>query len=89
MTRKMGDAISAVSDARKVEMMDTVKAVIEMSPVPADAWRDLLLVFAVNEAHDQGVERQDFERAVAECVDEEWSTPNTTGRVAARNRRRN
>jgi hypothetical protein len=89
VTRKMGDAVSALPDAAKLEMMETVKAVIDMSIYPADAWRDLLLVYVVNESHDQGVDRKEFEHAVAECIDEEWSTPNTTGRVAERNRRRN
>lgn len=82
----MGDAIGRVSDDAKVHMMDTILAVISMSSVPVDAWRELLLVYVVNEAHDQGVERAEFERAVAEIIEEEWSTPNTSGRA---NRRRN
>lgn len=84
--RKMGEAIGRVSDEAKFEMLETIKNVIDMSRVSDDAWRDLLLVYAVNEAHDQGVDKADFERAVAGIIEEEWSTPNTTGRA---NRRRN
>lgn len=86
--RKMGEALRTVSDDAKIHMMDVISAVISMSTVPPDAWRDLLLVYAANEAHEQGVERQDFETAAAVVIHEEWSTPNTRGRAAERNRKR-
>jgi hypothetical protein len=87
--RKMGAAISAVSDEAKFEMCEIISAVISMSTIPPDAWRDFLLAYAINEAHDQGVERGEIEGAAAEIIDEEWSTPNTAGRVARANARKN
>lgn len=84
--RKMGAAIATVSHVAQVEMMEAIAAIIAMSPVSADAWRDLLLVYAINEAHDQGVERADVEQAVAVIVAEEWATPNTAGRITQQKR---
>jgi hypothetical protein len=85
----MGDAIGSVGDAAKLEMADIVSAVISMSTIPPDAWRDFLLVYAISEAHDQGVERGELEGAVVDIIEEEWSTPNTAGRVARTNARKN
>lgn len=87
--RKMGAAINAVSEAAQFEMADIVAAVVEMSAVPPDAWRDFLLCYAINQAHDEGVERGELERAVAEIIDTEWSTANTAGRAAQANAKKN
>lgn len=87
--RKMGVAINSVDLKTQFEMAETVDAVLAMSTIPRDVWRDFLLAFAINEAHDQGAERVEVERAVAEIITEEWSTPNTAGRVAQANARRN
>jgi hypothetical protein len=85
----MGVAINSVGAETHFEMTEIVSAVLEMSTIPRDVWRDFLLAFAINEAHEQGAERVEVERAVAEIITEEWSTPNTAGRAAQANARKN
>lgn len=84
--RVMGEALGAVPDGIKIAMFEMLSALKEVSAdklrVSPQAWRDLFLVFCVNEAHDQGITRADFERCAIEAAQEEWSTPDTAGRVA-------
>lgn len=93
--RRMGAALAALPDALKVRMFETLETLTNGAgtdspltqaffgqPIPAEAWRDLFLIWSASMAHDGGVSREDFLGGALETVDEEWSTANAEGRAA-------
>lgn len=82
--RSLGDAVGGIPDAAKIHMMETLRNVVEMSTLPPAAWAEMMLVYAINEAHDRNFTREHVQEALQGILDEEYSTPNTTGRLRGR-----
>ena len=77
--------LAAVPLKTKERMFELLEAVIggsEKYGIPRAAWRDLLLIWSSQMAHDAGLTKEAFLAAALETVTEEWSTPNTEGRMA-------
>lgn len=80
-----GTAAGELPSATKIAMLEMLEHCIgltEQKGITRAHWRDLMLVWAINEAHDQNITQADFFRGVYEAAEEEWSTPNTAGRDA-------
>lgn len=87
---RYGNELRQIGDmAHHFAIMDALDAMVKLVArrfeVPEAAVESVMLTFAIHSAHERLVPKEEVLGACIDSLEEEYSTPNTAGRLALRN----
>lgn len=74
----------AIAAFCRVDIRDPTGELVFPNGLPQEGVQAVMLVYLIAALHDAGVTKTEARGMLNAILDEEWSTPNTAGRRAAR-----